>query len=314
VGAGSAAGFLGAAKVVSDAFPESSYSRMIGLTVTVGLAGATGTAKLLSLFQHFFSAKALVIVLSVVSIVLAVISLNILKPLERKDLEKHNHHDLDAGFSLASMAVIFSMKNIWILGLANLLLMGAIEGFADVWGVNYLTSCFPISRDVASDFTTAVLGGMMLSGIVLPALSQRIHAVAVVIACGLGMVACFAGIMFFLPYQHTVFLLLFGLIGFFSGYQNFVLIYGNTLVAPQLRGVVTAFLNGIGMLAGSFFHVAIGNVLEMNSSLNGSGLPAYSAQAYQKAISVIPGAAVLGTGILFFFIFLPRQPTKPITT
>ncbi|WP_426741171.1 MFS transporter, partial [Pseudomonas aeruginosa] len=78
IGVGSAAGFLGVSKVVSEWFSHSQYSKIIGLSFSVGLLGAIYGGKPLAHLIQSFNGKQVGLALAIFSILLGCCALLIL--------------------------------------------------------------------------------------------------------------------------------------------------------------------------------------------------------------------------------------------
>ncbi|WP_026069469.1 hypothetical protein [Legionella tunisiensis] len=89
-------------------------------------------------------------------------------------------------------------------------------------------------------------------------------------------------------------------IGLLCCYQVLVFAAGSDLVKTEQLGLTIAFLNCINMLGGSFFHTAIGKVVDLfwSGLVSSEGIKLYSLLAYQRALMLIPICAVLGALIV----------------
>ncbi|WP_026069468.1 hypothetical protein [Legionella tunisiensis] len=59
-------------------------------------------------------------------------------------------------FRLSSFKALLSSPTIWLLALANLLMVGSLEGFSDVWGVPYLMTAYSITKSEAAELISCV--------------------------------------------------------------------------------------------------------------------------------------------------------------
>ncbi len=151
VGLGSAVGFLGVSKVISEWFPKNEYRRMISFSFTIGLMGAIYGGKPVSLLISDFGGGEVAYILAMVAIGIGVLAFCFLRSSssrhcnERSDaaisgnLRDHNAKD---AFNMKAFKGLLSSKTIWMLGIANFLMVGSLEGFADVWGVSYLQMAY----------------------------------------------------------------------------------------------------------------------------------------------------------------------------
>ncbi len=292
IGAGSAAGFLGTSKVVSEWFPKTQYTKMIGLSFTVGLLGAIYGGKPTNQLIEWYGGTVVWSVAGGVSLMLAVIMFVFLRAPQTSEAisEKIKVRDLSA--ALAS-------SRFWILALVNLLMVGTLEGFADVWGVNYLISRYDFSKNHAAQILSCVYMGMVFGGPLLAAVSRRLGAYKTILLCGLGMAV---GLLFVIVATINTYLLsvLFFSLGILCCYQVLVFSVANELAKPKHLGITVAFLNCVNMLGGSFFHTLVGRAMDFFWAGGVEhGIRIYTNQSYQYGLSIIPACALLGALLIY---------------
>jgi MFS family permease len=210
------------------------------------------------------------------------------------------HSAPEEKFKMANFKSLFSSPAIWCLALANLLMVGSLEGFADVWGVPYLMTAYNLTKGDAAAFISLIFFGILFGGPLLALLSKRFGNYTVITACGGGMALAFVVLLSSSHYNPVLFSCLFFVIGILCCYQVIVFAAGSTLVAPQSLGIVVAFLNCINMLGGSFFHTSIGKIMDLfwTGTLGDNNLRIYDLEVYQYALCIIPICAVVGALIV----------------
>jgi sugar phosphate permease len=298
VGAGSAVGFLGVSKVVSEWFSKESYARMIGLSFTFGLMGAIYGGKPVSVLIETYEWQNVALAFAAVAIVIAGVSYVCLSSPE---LQREAAETEGVSAQKPSYRAVFSSPIIWLLGVSNLLMVGSLEGFADVWGITYLVHAYSITKSDAAGLVSLVFVGMLFGGPILAACSKKVGDYAVVVGAGLVMMSIFI-ILFANPlYDPLLLSVLFFVLGVMCCYQVIVFSAGANLVASQNLGVAVAFLNCVNMLGGSFFHTVIGRTLDFfwTGSI-ADGIKTYDLEAYKYAISIIPICTVLGSALMLF--------------
>ena len=296
VGAGSAAGFLATSKVISQWFGQEYYARMVGFSFTVGLLGAIYGGKPVSLLVENFGWQQVAFVLAFVSIGIGVLALLFLITISTAVEEK-------SSFCLKDLRNLLSSPIIWLLAISNLLMVGPLEGFADVWGVNYLMEALSLVKADAAGFVSYIFVGMLFGGPLLAAWAKRAGNYIVITLCSVGMVLAFLGLLyanaFFASYSLSI--LFFG-VGILCCYQVLVFATGSELVSPAMLGITIAFLNCINMLGGSFFHSTIGWAMDLFwTGRMAEGIRIYTVHSYQQALLIIPVAAAIG-GIIVAFV------------
>jgi predicted MFS family arabinose efflux permease len=297
IGAGSAVGFLGVSKVVSEWFPKEKYARMIGFSFTFGLLGAIYGGKPVSLLIDTYSWRHVASTLAIASIAIGVLTYLILRSPILSGADKIKNES----FKISNMKAFLSSPTLWCLAIANLLMVGSLEGFADVWGVPYLTIAYGLSKADAAGVVSFIFFGMLAGGPFLALCSRRVGDYAVIMTCGLGMALIFIGLLVSQGLSVSMLSAMFFCVGVMCCYQVIVFSAGSKLVTAQQLGVTVAFLNCINMLGGSFFHTLIGKFMDMSwqGQYAVDGLKIYHLEAYQHALSVIPVCAILGATIVF---------------
>ncbi|MBX9804583.1 MAG: MFS transporter [Alphaproteobacteria bacterium] len=305
VGAGSAVGFLGVSKVVSEWFPKDQYARMIGYSFTFGLMGAIFGGKPVSLLIETYSWQTVAVTLAAFSILIGCGTFLAFR--SRKDVKV-----VSQPFRVRNLKALLSSPVIWILALSNLLMVGSLEGFADVWGVQYLITAYNLDKSNAAELVSFVFFGMLFGGPLLAFASRRFGNYPVITTCGTGMALAFALLLMTETYNWWVLAGLFFCVGIMCCYQVIVFAAGSDLVMPQQLGVTIAFLNCINMLGGSFFHTTIGWVMDLfwTGALGADALRHYDLEVYKYALSVIPVCAISGSFIVYALSINLRNTQK----
>lgn len=308
VGAGSAVGFLGVSKVVSEWFSKESYARMIGLSFTFGLMGAIYGGKPVSVLIENYAWQNVALSFSVIAIVIACVAYMFLRS-PKVTPSSQDHQAASTG--APNYKAVFSSPVIWFLGISNLLMVGSLEGFADVWGITYLMQAYTLTKGEAAGLVSLVFVGMLFGGPFLAACSKKIGDYAVVIAAGIVMTSIFVVIFASPTYNGMLLTALFFVLGVMCCYQVIVFSAGANLVAPQNLGVAVAFLNCVNMLGGSFFHTIIGSTLDLFWTGNVvEGVKTYELEAYKYAISVIPICTLIGSAIVVVIGLYAQKQSK----
>ena len=277
VGAGSAVGFLGVSKVVSEWFSPSQYARMIGLSFSVGLLGAVyGGMPLTSLIERY-GHKPVAYVLVLMTIGIAIGSYLVLRTPPRQTLPATGVTRLQA------LGTCLSSPILWCLALANLLMVGCLEGFADVWGVSYLMQVYQLTKPAAAGLQSFIFIGMLFGGPLLAFCSKYTGDYSVIAGCGVLISLAFSYLLIYPHFHPWLVVGVLFLLGILCCYQVIIFAAAAHLVPAASLGVTIAFLNGLNMLGGSFFHTVIGQLMGLHQELS----------AYKHALAIIPTCALL---------------------
>jgi MFS family permease len=200
---------------------------------------------------------------------------------------------------------LFTMPAVVLLALVNLLLVGPLEGFADVWGVQYLGVVYALDQGDAAWLTSLIFVGMLVGGPLLATLARWLGNLRLISFCGFGMAALFALLLSGWLSAHEALAGILLMVGILCCYQVLVFAAGARLVRPAWLGVTVALLNCINMLGGSFFHTAIGLAMDRawTGQFSACGLRHYDATAFQQALQIIPVCAALGGGLAAWLAF-----------
>lgn len=295
IGTGSAAGFLTVSKVISMWFDNKYYGRMVSITFSFGLIGAVYGGKPVSDLIDSFGWVDAMIGVGIAGAVICAVFLLFVRSVE-------GYKDQVEDRVMDKLAEVCTNKNIILIACGNLLLVGALEGFADVWGVSYLVNIYGYTKSDASMITSFIFVGMIFGAPLLALFAEKIEAnYALTAACGAIMATAFFIIILFDSYvgRNLIYFLVF-IIGVACCYQVLVFTIGSSLVKPSLIGVTIAFLNSINMFGGTFFHTVIGQTMDhLWDGKMSNGLKLYNAEAYQYSLLSIPIASLVGA-----FIFL----------
>lgn len=297
IGVGSAVGFLGVSKVVSQWFSKEHYGRMIGLSFSFGLMGAIYGGKPLNILIERYSWQSVAWILGLVSIGIGVASF-----LALRSPRKEQSSIPKAQFKMPNFKALLTSPIIWALALSNLLMVGSLEGFADVWGVPFLMEAYNIAKSEAAGLVSFIFFGMLFGGPFLAICSKKLGNYFVIATAGLGMALAFVLLLLNFPYHYFFLASVFFIIGLLCCYQVIIFAAGSNLVSEENLGVTIAFLNCINMLGGSFFHTAIGRIMDhfWTGNLSSEGLRLYDLDVYHYALSIIPLCAMLGAVMVCF--------------
>ncbi len=302
IGIGSTVGFLGTSKMVILWFKPEFYSRMMALNCTIGLLGAVYAGKPITQFIQQFGWEQVLFAVGIAGFGLAFLFASILRNPMKNSIQSNFKTENSSVFK--DLKIILSNHKLIIAAVGNLLMVGALEGFADVWGVPYLMAARDISKSEAASLISAIFLGMVCGGPILAYLSDKFKAIYGV-TCTAGLVIGISFCIIFSLISTLHFNALFGilfLIGLLCSYQVLVFSIGIRIASAPVAGIAVAFLNSINMVGGSFFHGTIGHAMDYfwTGTMN-DGIKSYSAETYTQSLMIIPIAAILG-GLCFFII------------
>ncbi|MGE3319611.1 MAG: MFS transporter [Candidatus Berkiella sp.] len=295
IGVGSVVGFLGTSKVISQWFPQNRYAQLVGLSFSFGLLGAVYGGRPVSFMIDQLGWQEVAKLLSLTALALGVLTFLFLRG---KNTPQEEQYPV-----VSSLKQLFSYKPLIVLAFANLLMVGALEGFADVWGVSYLMSARGIAKGEAAGFTTYIFVGMLFGGPILGFFAEKFKAHhSVILFAGMAMAVLMTVVLLFNPYlsDYALIALMF-LTGILCCYQVVIFAVGAQLVPIHLMGITIALLNCINMFGGSFFHSMIGALMDYyDPNTLVDGVRVYSLEAYTYALCMIPICSLLGAALVLY--------------
>jgi MFS family permease len=305
IGVGSAAAILGAVKIISVHFSKKRYGFMVGLTVTIGLLGAIyGGAPVHHLVQKYGSNK----VLQILALVGAISSILMLILIKDKKVDNNDKEYKGSVFS--ALSKILRKPRVLLIGIFGGLMVGPLEGFADVWGVAYLAQIWGVTKADAAFAVTRIFLGMCIGSPIIAYLAEEFKCYyALTIVSGLVMALLFLVVLVFhIPYSLLIIVMF--IIGILCCYQILVFTFVRDEIEESLVGITTAVINCLIMSFGSIFHPVIGWLMEKNwGHVVVNGERVYDKATFATALSIIPIALAIG---FLGFVFLAINRTKMI--
>ena len=294
IGLGSSAAILGLFKIIRMAFNEERFSRMLSLSVTIGLMGAIYGGGPLSYMRELFGYQMVIQTFAIMGLVLAFATYWIV-PSVTSTPQSTVFSDIKE--------VLTNHRVVWTCLFAGLM-VGPLEGFADVWGRAFLKQVYGLDGTLAASLPSMIFIGMCFGAPLLSLIAEKIGSyLATIIGAGIAMVLSF----FLLLTWHLTSGLLtmsFVLVGICCAYQILAIYKASTYVREQVAGLTTAVANMIIMIFGYAFHATIGGIINV---MGGQ----HSSDALIYGVAVIPIALSIGT-LGFILLFRSEKVNKAI--
>lgn len=300
IGMGSSAAILGAFKVIRMGFPEVQFSRMLGMCVTIGLLGAIYGGQPVDYCVQVFGSNTVLTAITIVGLILAAF-IYWLVPHQPITETKPNSIIKDIKDVLSNYKVL-------TICLLAALMVGPLEGFADVWGSEFLRIVYGFDEVISTTLPSFIFVGMCFGASFLTYLADKTQShfktiIAAAFIMGIGFIYILSGI------GNTVALyVLFSIIGVMCAYQIIAIYKASTFVPHHLVGLSTACANMIIMAFGYVFHSAIGYLIQ--SKWDGTMIdnaPVYNSEAFIYGLSIIPIGLLLGG---FGFLWIASKDSK----
>lgn len=285
IGIGSSAAILGAFKIIRMTFAEKHFTRMLSVSVSIGLLGAIYGGGPVSALCQSLGYKDVVMFFAGVGLILAAATYFIVPEMEAE-------HTSSAISDIKE--VICNMRVVTVC-IASGLMIGPLEGFADVWGTAFLRQVYGLDNNVASSLPSMMYMGMCFGGPLLSLVAEKTSTLVTISIAGIIMATSFFA-LFTGSLDVSVIGVVFVVVGICCAYQILAIYKASTYVSEGVAGLTTAITNMIIMLFGYIFHTIIGSVIHYMG-----GVAVGSALLY--GVTIIPMALTIGS-IGFIVLFM----------
>ncbi len=301
IGMGSSAAILGVFKIIRMFFREEKFTFVLGCSVTCGLIGAIYGGLPIKYFMQTYDWSVVIHCMIAISVLLA-ITLFLLAPKQEVTASEQGW--------LTSVKTVLRNPQVIIVCLLAGCMVGPLEGFADVWGTEYLKTAYNVNDALAASLPSLIFLGMCFGSPILSWAAEKSKAYI-----GFIIISAFImGIAFFLllngSYSINLLPVVFFVIGIFCAYQILAIYQASTYVKENLVALTTACANMIIMTFGYFFHSLIGKIMMLQGSETATSYT-YSTLAYTKALMIIPMGLFVG-GIGFTLFSLQKRAVKSL--
>jgi len=287
LGIGSSAAILGLFHIIHFSFEEKQFSSMLSYSVVIGLIGAIYGGAPVNLMCNELGYKNVVIVFSLIGVLLALLAYFLIPAVAESTKNASIMSDL--------LEVLSNSKVVFFCLLAGLM-VGPLEGFADIWGPTYLQQVYHFDKTSATGLPSLMYIGMGFGAPLLSNIAERTNShLKVIITSAIIMLISFITFTTIKLPIYAVFPVMF-IVGMCSSYQILAIYKATTYVKNHIVGLTTTFANMMIMLFGYFFHSIIGYTVNVLGGENDSF-------ALSMGIMIIPlslGIAAIG------FIFIGR--------
>lgn len=305
IGVGSGVAFLSVAKVTKVYFDEKYHSMILGLSFTFGLSGAVFGMTPMKYVFDMFGYNYTFNMLAIICFILAALIM-LFGTIDSQDSDSEDKQEN----ILWQIIALITKPRILLISVSGGLMVGALEGFADVWAIAYFEQIFNMSSIDSALVTSCIYIGMCCGGPIVAFLAKIIGSENITIfIIGVLSIIVFA-IIFYTPsmgFYNAAFLMFF--LGILCCYQVLVFSVTSKSVSSQNEGLAIATVNCINMVFGHFFHQLIASTIQSGwdgmLSVNGSAV--YSRDIMVTALAFIPIGCFIGQ---LGFAFLSTRMRK----
>ncbi|NQY42190.1 MAG: MFS transporter [Legionellales bacterium] len=297
MGIGSSGAILGVFKIIRICFSEDKFTRMLGLSVTIGLLGAIYGGQPVNYMMSILGWEYVLKLLLLIGVILA-LALFIFLPTNDQPEKKLQES------VLSDVKKVLTNRKVLLICLLAGCMVGPLEGFADVWGTEFLKIVYNMEDNTASTLPSMIFLGMCFGAPVLSYIADKTKAYYQLLFISAFLMGAGFILLIYTRLPTSILTILFIFIGVLCAYQILSIYKATTCIEQQLFGVTTACANMIIMFFGYVFHSVIGLIIQKNwDGLVNNGIPIYSPNAFITGlIPIILGLFIAFAGYLFIFI------------
>ncbi len=288
IGMGSSAAILSTFKIIRMAFSEQRFTRMLSFSVTIGLIGAIYGGGPVGYMCSTLGYKTVVEIIAGFGVLLAAITYFIVP-----DFKGSNDTTI-----MADIKLVATNQRVIALCFCAGLLVGPMEGFADVWGSEFLKVVYGFDSSLASYLPSMIFIGMCFGSPILSIIAENTgRYIGTIIVAGTIMFIVFAMLVTGIMNVNSI-TASFIIVGICCAYQISAIYKASTYVPDHVAGLTTAVANMIIMSFGYIFHSVIGFVI----NAYGGGA---EAKALVYGVGVIP--LTLALGVIGFIVLAYQE-------
>ncbi len=298
IGIGSSGAILGVFKIIRICFSEDKFTRMLGLSVTIGLLGAIYGGQPVNYLMGLFGWEYVLKILFGMGFLLSIALFLFLPEHTKQKNGSSNSIWLDI------KTVLTNSKVLSICLLAGCM-VGPLEGFADVWGTEFLKIVYNLNENIASTLPSMIFLGMCFGAPVLSYVADKTKAYYQLIFMSAFVMGAGFVLLLYIKLPVSMLTILFIIIGVLCAYQILSIYKATTCIDQSLFGITTACANMIIMFFGYLFHTVIGVIIQQHwDGAMEKGVPIYNSKAFSAGLSpIIVGLFIAFIGYLMIYLF-----------
>lgn len=301
IGGGSAFAFVAMIYVSSHWFPVKKRAFLIGIANSIAMLGASAGTGPLTMVVQAIGWRLTIGLFGIFGIFLGIAVYLILQS-DRKSKEGEKEVSQEKIPLLANFRQVVAKRSSWLNALAALLFYITTTAFAGLWGLSFVQTGYGVSKEVAGYAMSMVFIGWVVGGPVMGFLSDMIGRRKTPLRIGiLGTLFCLIPVIYFPQITiYGVYPLLF-LVGMFSSAELLNFTLAIELNSARAKATAAAFTNFVISCGDALVQPLVGFLLDSKwNKVFVKGIPVYTTQDYQFALSCLPLALIAAFLLLFF--------------
>lgn len=299
IGAGSAFALLSCIKLGTIWFAPQKLPLVVGLTLLLGTLGAVSASTSMTFLVELTNWRTTMIILAFVGLGISLLGWTFVRDFSDKCHISSSNQKRNL---LKIILEIMSKKQNWFIGLYGLLMYVTLSGFAELWGILFLTSKYHVSKAFAGFAISTLFIGIGLGAVIFPFICKYFKAFKPsIFISAFGAFLAFSAILYLPSLPFWMIIILLSLCGLFLGGQFLAYSMICNLNPTYASGTAGGFLNALCMVSGIIAQPLIGYLLELSwSNIYKDGIPIYSTHEFTIALSFIPCSLLLAIIIVPF--------------
>lgn len=301
IGAGSAFGFLSCMKLGALWFPPQKISMVVGFTLFLGTLGAMSGSYPMSFLVDGFGWRQAVEVTAVGGILLAFLIALFVRNRPPKEMEAYieQHHAFGNPplNILEGAQIVLKKGQTWLLAFYGTMMYVPLSGFADMWGVPFLTHVHHMDKSSAALSTSLLYLGVGIGTPLFAFFSDFFQKFKLsLLGSAIGALIPFAIIIYGPALPPSLVIALLFLAGIMLGGQFMAFAIISEINPLSVSGMATGVQNMVNLSSGIIFQPFIGWILvALWEEAYVDGVPVYSSAIYQMALTTVVVALLLAT-------------------
>ena len=284
--------FVGTLKLALMWFPANRFGLLAGLTQALGMLGAVIGEGPTAVAVNHFGWRGTMLVMSGVILLLAIFIGLLVRD---RPLNLPITNSAKPISVLKGLLIVIKNSQTWINAIYVGLLYAPSAAFAELWGVNFLTQSYHLSRPLAGTAIGTIFIGWTIGGPITGWVSDRIgqRKPMMIFSSICGMI--FMGSVIFIPHLSIAFIFI---LLFCYGLTNTGVAISYAVASEinprKISGTSIAFANMASVLIGAAFQPIIGWLLDLTS--HGSvykGIHIFTVSEYRLALLALPICSLL---------------------
>jgi len=300
IGLGASFAVVGTLYISASWLPLKIFTFLIGITVTVGMLGATCGQAPLAMMVNSLGWRNTMFVFSALGFGIFIISWLVMRDLPKTNFAKITTQTSKKNTLLHGIKNIIKNRQIWLLALYGGFMFMPISVIGSLWGTPFLMSKYHLSNMESGSITTMLFLGMAVGSPIFGWLSDYLNRrkiIMLISSCGTlisVVVAIYAELSI-----SIIPIALFAQ-GFFTG--GFFVCYtaARETDTTKSSGAAMGFMNMINMIGGALAQPLVGLFLDWRwHGLMAQGIRLYSSTDFKIALTILP------VGMLCAILLLP---------